>query len=94
MTALTAIAMLIAMQVANAASRSIVVNYGDLDLNTSTGRAELNDRLHTAASSLCSPVLARKPDSEPSVREHQILFRACVGRLADRAMARVPMGSD
>ena len=71
------------------ASGSMVVVYGDLDLSTIAGRDELNSRLRNAAGTLCSPILAWPPDSEPSIREHQIYYKACVGRLAMRAMARI-----
>ena len=72
-----------------AAPQDVLVSYGDLDLATDAGRTELTARLDTAAAQLCSPVLARAPDSEPSIREHQVLYRACTGRLRDRAMAKV-----
>lgn len=66
-----------------------VVTYGDLDLNTIAGRTELNARIRAAAGNLCSPVLAWPIDSEPSIHQHKILYDACVGRLANRAMARI-----
>lgn len=78
-----------AAQGANAPSNQIAVTYGDLDLTTSAGQAALTSRVQTAAGTLCKPVLDRVPDSEPSIREHQILYRACVGRLTERAMAKV-----
>ena len=74
---------------AAAPSQYAVVRYGDLDLGTAAGRSELNNRVRTAAGTLCSPVLARRVDSEPSIRQHQILYDACVGRLTDRAMRRI-----
>jgi len=74
---------------AAAPSQYVVVRYGDLDLGTAAGRSELNNRVRTAAGTLCSPVLARRVDSEPSIRQHQILYDACVGRLTDRAMRRI-----
>jgi UrcA family protein len=72
-----------------APSRYVVVRYGDLDLGTLAGRTELNSRVRAAAGNLCSPVLERRVDSEPSIRQHKILFDACVGRLTDRAMRRI-----
>ena len=72
-----------------APAKYVVVTYGDLDLGTSTGRTELNNRVRAAAGNLCSPVLERRVDSEPSVRQHKILYDACVGRLTDRAMRRI-----
>ena len=72
-----------------AASNYVVVTYGDLDLGTVAGRSELNNRVRTAAGNLCSPVLTRPVDSEPSIRRHQILHDACVRRLTDRAMRRI-----
>ena len=86
---LAAIAFAPAAHAANTPSNQVAVAYGDLDLTTSAGQAELNNRLQAAAGTLCKPVLERAPDSEPSVREHQILYRACVGRLTERAMAKV-----
>ncbi len=95
-----ALVALAAVPAAHAADRSqetpkgITVAYGDLDLGTVAGRSELNLRLENAAARLCSPVLARAPDSEPSIREHQTLYRACVGRLSERAIAQVNTGRD
>jgi UrcA family protein len=74
---------------AAAPSQHVVVRYGDLDLGTVAGRSELNNRVRTAAGTLCSPVLARRVDSEPSIRKHKILYDACVERLTDRAMHRI-----
>lgn len=78
-----------AARAADAPPRAIVVTYGDLNLHTSAGRAELENRVQTAASTICGPHLTLRPDSEPSIREHQILYRACVGRVTRRAMSRV-----
>lgn len=70
-----------------------VVTYGDLDLNTTAGRTELNSRVRAAAGNLCSPVLAWPVDSEPSIHQHKILYDACVGRLTNRAMSRIDSAS-
>jgi UrcA family protein len=75
-----------------AAPKEIVVAYGDLDLGTTAGRSELKLRLEDAAAQLCSPALARAPDSEPSLRFHMELYQACIGRLRERAMAKVRIG--
>ena len=86
--ALFAAGILAAAPAASAAPKEVVVAYGDLDLNAAAGRSELTARLQDAAATLCSPVLAN-PDSELSVREHKVIYRACVGRLSQRAMARI-----
>ena len=70
-------------------SGSVTVAYRDLDLGSVAGRGELNNRLRAAGGTLCSPILAWRPDSEPSIREHRIYNNACVGRLAMRALARI-----
>ena len=75
--------------VAQAATNQVPVWYGDLDLASSAGRAALTDRVQAAARLLCKPVLERAPDSEPSIREHQSQYRACVGRLTQRALVKV-----
>ena len=78
-----------AADTASQAPMGVTVAYGDLDLGTTAGQAELKSRLQAAADTLCRPILAWPVDSEPSVREHQILYRACIGRLAERAMDKV-----
>src|SRR5690348_1831708 len=72
-------------------SKAVVVPYGDLDLATAAGRSELKARLQEAAATSCSPVLPGPGyrGSEQSIRELGIVYRACVGRLSQRAMARV-----
>jgi UrcA family protein len=69
--------------------KEVVVAYADLDLSGAAGQSELKDRIRAAAATLCSPVLAIPPDAEPSVREHMVIYRACVGRLSERAMTKV-----
>ena len=64
--------------------------YGDLDLHSAAGQAELKARLMDAASQLCRPGwMAEPPDSEPTARERQVIYRACVGRVTNRAMAKI-----
>ena len=87
------LAILVFVPAARAAD-GIAVSYGDLDLSTRSGQAALTGRLQAAAGTLCRPVLDRVPDSEPSIHEHQVLYRACVGRLAERAMAKVRLARD
>jgi len=65
-----------------------VVAYGDLDRSSMAGRSELKARLEDAAAKVCSPLLT-PPDSEPTAREHQIVYRACIGRHTNRAMAQI-----
>ena len=89
LAALTFIPAFVPHSAAAAPSQYVVVTYGDLDLGAVAGRRELNNRVRTAAGTLCSPVLARRVDSEPSIRRHQILYDACVGGLTDRAMRRI-----
>ncbi|HWU53991.1 MAG TPA: UrcA family protein [Rhizomicrobium sp.] len=68
----------------------VVVRYGDLDLHSAAGRTELKARLDNAAATLChTRWMAKTPDSELSVGFHQMIYRACVGRLANRALARI-----
>ena len=92
--AVTALFALIAIHPAHAAQpnpQGIPVAYGDLDLGTTAGRSELKVRLEAAAAKLCSPVLPG-PDyrgSEQSIHELGIVYRACIGRLSERAMAQV-----
>ena len=68
----------------------IVVHTGDLDLHSAAGQTELKARIAKAASTLCRPAwMTKDPDSEFAVRYNQEIYRACVGRLTDRAMARI-----
>jgi UrcA family protein len=69
-------------------AKEITVAYGDLDLGTAAGRSQLMTRLQEAASQLCSPVLT-PPDSEVTAHEHMVIYRACIGRSSQRAMAKV-----
>ena len=87
--AVTAIVFAPAAVAADTSANGIAVAYGDLDLGTKAGQAELKSRLQDAATTLCSPILSWPVDAEPTIHEHQILYRACIGRLADRAMAKV-----
>ena len=73
----------------------IAVSVRDLDLGTSAGRAELSSRIHAAAATLCGPALRRdNPGSEESIREHRIIYAACIGRLSERAVAGIKTGRD
>ena len=70
--------------------KQVTVAYGDLDLHSAAGQAELKARLIDAASKLCRPGwMARNPDSELAVREREVIYRACLGRLSNRAMAKI-----
>jgi UrcA family protein len=71
--------------------RQIVVAYGDLDLHTTAGQSELKVRLQTAAAQLCSPVLPGRDyrGSDESIHELKVVYYACIGRLSERAMAKV-----
>lgn len=74
----------------------IVVSYGDLDLGTAAGRSELKVRVQDAASQLCSVVL---PDrnyrgSDRGIHELNVVYRACIGRLTNRALARIETRRD
>jgi UrcA family protein len=94
--AVFAISIIPAFHAAAGAPKDVVVAYGDLDLGTSAGRSELKTRLQNAAAKLCSPVL---PDrnyrgSDESIRELNIVYRACIGRLSNRAMSKVETGRD
>ncbi|HET7085536.1 MAG TPA: UrcA family protein [Rhizomicrobium sp.] len=89
---LFAVSIIPAAQAAGTAPKDVVVAYGDLDLGTAAGQSALKDRLQDAAAQLCSPVLPG-PDyrgSEQSIRQLKVVYRACVGRLSERAMARIP----
>jgi len=68
----------------------IVVPYGDLDLHSTAGQAELNARLVNAASTLCRPAWMRTtPDSEFTAHYREVIFHACVGRVTNRALDRM-----
>ena len=57
------------------------------------GQAELRTRVAIAASSLCRPGwMTKRPDSEFAVRYNQEIYRACVGRVIDRALAGLAAG--
>ena len=72
--------------------KQIVVSYGDLDLHSTAGQAELKARINRAASTLCHPSwMARTPDSEFSIHYRQVIYRACVGRVTNRAMDKILM---
>jgi UrcA family protein len=73
--------------------RQVVVPTGDLDLHSAAGRAELKTRVAAAASTLCRPGwMTKSPDSEFAVRYNREIYRACVGRLTDRAMTWIHAG--
>jgi UrcA family protein len=75
---------------AHAAPSELAVAYGDLALGTVAGQAALTSRLHDAAAKLCGPALTRdNPGSEQSIRQHQDLYNACIGRLTERAMTGI-----
>ncbi len=82
---------------ASAAARvpdGIAVPYGDLDLRSAAGQGELKARITQAASTLCyTPWMARKPDSEFSIHYRQQIYRACLGRVTNRAMAKIGAGT-
>jgi UrcA family protein len=85
-----------ALHAAAEAPNGIVVAYGDLDLGTAAGRSELTVRVQDAASKLCSVIL---PDrnyrgSDLGIHERNVLYRACIGRLSDRAMTRIAARRD
>jgi UrcA family protein len=91
--ALVAAAVFIASTIpaAHAAPKEVVVAYGDLNLSAAAGQSELKARLQDAAAKLCSPVFVG-PDyrgSEQSARELMEVYHACIGRLSDRAMAKI-----
>jgi len=68
----------------------IAVPAGDLDLHSPAGQAELKTRIVHAAATLCRPAWMKTvPDSEPGIRYRETVYRACLGRVTDRAMARV-----
>ena len=80
-----------AAHAADVAPREVVISVGDLDLGAAEGRSELKGRLQDAAAKLCSPVLVG-PDyrgSEQSARELMEVYHACIGRLSERAMAKI-----
>jgi UrcA family protein len=71
--------------------KQIVVAYGDLDLGTAAGKSELKVRLQAAAAQLCSPVLPGRDyrGSDEGIHELKVVYYACIGRLSERAMAKV-----
>lgn len=85
-----------ALHAAADAPNGIVVAYGDLDLGTAAGRSELNVRVQDAASRLCSVVLPGRDyrGSDRGIHELSVVYRACVGRLTNRAMARIQARRD
>jgi UrcA family protein len=69
------------------------VPIADLDLHSAAGKAELRARVAIAASTLCRPGwMTKSPDSEFAVRYNRKIYRACVGRLTDRAMTWIHAG--
>lgn len=88
-----ALLMLLAVSPALGADKDltqIVVPYGDLDLHSAAGKTELHARLVNAASTLCRPRWMRTyPDSEFGAYFRDVLYRACVGRITNRALGRV-----
>jgi len=73
--------------------QQIIVPIADLDLHSAAGQAELRTRVAMAASTLCRPGwMTKSPDSEFAMRYNQQIHRACVGRLTDRALARINPG--
>jgi UrcA family protein len=77
-----------------AAPQGVSVAYGDLNLAAAAGQSALKLRLHDAAAKLCSPAIASTGGSEQSAREHMELYQACIGRLSERAMAKIQTGRD
>lgn len=68
--------------------------YGDLDLHAPAGQSALKARLVQAASTLCyRPWMAKNPDSEFDIHYRQVIYRACVGRVTNRAMDRIEAGT-
>jgi len=68
----------------------IVVPYGDLDLHSAAGQAELHARLVNAASTLSRPRWMRThPDSEFGAHFREVIYRGCVGRVTNRALGRI-----
>ena len=74
----------------------IVVAYGDLDLGTAAGRSELRARLQDASAQLCSVILPGRDyrNSDRGIHERNVLYRACIGRLSNRAMTRIAARRD
>jgi UrcA family protein len=85
-----------AVQGAETAPQGITVTFSDLDLHSAAGQSQLKLRLNAAAAKLCTPALGG-PDhggSDQGAREHQVIYQACIGRLSDRAMARIQTGRE
>lgn len=73
--------------------QQVAVPIADLDLQSSAGQAALKSRVALAAGALCRPGwMTKSPDSEFAARYNQQIHRACVGRLTDRALARINPG--
>ncbi len=71
----------------------VAVPIGDLDLHSAAGQAALKTRVASAASTLCRPGwMTKSPDSEFAVRYNQEIYRACVGRVSNRALAGLAPG--
>ena len=70
--------------------KQLTLFYGDLDLHSAAGQSALRVRLMEAASRLCHPRwMAQNPDSELGARLRQSIYRACLGRVSNRAMAKI-----
>ncbi len=70
--------------------KQVTVFYGDLDLHSAAGQTELKTRVTAAASRLCRPAwMATNPDSEAGARLREEIYRACLGRVSNRAMAQI-----
>jgi UrcA family protein len=76
---------------ASDAAPGIPVAYSDLDLNSAAGQSTLKARLADAAAKLCTPAFAGQDQggSDQSARENMVVYRACIGRLSQRAMAQI-----
>jgi UrcA family protein len=87
------LALLVAPPAFGADLQQVVVPIADLDVHSAAGKAELRARVILAASTLCRPGwMTKSPDSEFAVRYNREIYRACVGRLTDRAMSRITPG--
>jgi UrcA family protein len=79
---------LAASGIASAASQdvpSIVVRFGDLDLNTESGVSRLHKRIRNAAESVCGPIDTR-------ILELRDAFDACVKDTMSNGVAAVAKG--
>ena len=61
---------------------SVVVHYGDLNLNTKAGVAKLHARIHRAADTVCTPLESR-------VLGLRSLHKACVNDAVAQSVAAV-----